>query len=299
MKRRSFIVVLGAALTVSAFWYAQRSADRKTKVNVAVTFAIRQREQARDKIRQLAKEVTERETRRMNLQLELDGLKTKMAEMAAKATPAATKPTTPRDLLLNDPALQAIWLAARQARLSRSYGLLYQQLRLSPDQIEKLQAAMMQLEEQTMDLGGIAGKQDPADRAAIAALRKKAHEEFEAVLRNVLGDDGTRQLREYERVGMVRNVIGTVAGTAAIEGIPLTPAQAEQLTSFVATATKRYSSGGPADVTTVNWETVDAQMQPVLSPEQFEIFRRGRVEYTLDAAINRAKEAEGFSTPRG
>lgn len=299
MNAKIVILIVGGALCAGGLWLSYRASGDVATAKAATAASARKREHVRDEIQRVAAAAEECRARRAGLESALADAAAKQDRLKASLAASPARPPTPRELMLNDPTLQAMWLAARQARLSRNYSLLYQRLGLTPAQIDRFQAAMTKHEEQMMDLAAIAEKQDPESRAAVNALRKKAAQELDAVLQDILGADGRQRLTDYDRAGAMRAIVGSIAGTAAMEGIPLSPTQAEQLTAILGSAAKRNPSSGSVDLSTVNWDAVDAEVQRLLSPQQLAVFRRSRVEYTLDAAIDDAKRAEGLPVNRG
>lgn len=209
-----------------------------------------------------------------------------------------------RECLRNDPQLQALYLKSSHARLRGDYAPFFASMRLTPEQVEDVTAAMVRQQEQFLDLNAVAESQGAEAGAAVGTLRRQAAAEYETRQRALLGDEGFRQLREYERAASPRMLVKQVAGMALEHGEPITPQQAEQLTLALANASERYPRGGSADMRTINWEAADTQARVILTPAQLNLFQRSptRAEIQLESAIKRALEREaakrGTAPPR-
>lgn len=293
MKAKIILLVSGAAIGGAALWLAWEARRSRAGTNAGLAATIEKRAGLDARLRDAEEQLAAGETRRAELRRVLDDLRAaKPATLAAGAAKASRQPTQ-RELLIRDPRLQALWLNAGRVRLAREYGPFYAAQRLSAAQIERLQAAIVSRQEQLMDLAGAADAQGPESRSAAATLEKRVRAEYNATARDILGPDGFQQLKDYERTQQVRVLVGRLAGAAAVAGAPLTPAQAEELTRAVANTTARYAGGGPAELSTIDWQEADARAQRLLAPAQFALFRSGmRMELQLDLAIARALEAE-------
>ncbi|ACB76070.1 hypothetical protein [Opitutus terrae] len=178
-----------------------------------------------------------------------------------------------------DPKVQAVRLAALQAGDRVNYGTLFRRLGLSPEQIDKFSRIMLRRREQVWDLHDVldeAAAQGPVAKetqAAVAKLRAEAKAECESAQRELLGELGYRELREYERSLPARTTVSDIAGAAVLAGSPFSVQQAEQLTAIVANASSDYREGRVASDRTIDWTAADAQARGVLSAEQWEFFR--------------------------
>jgi hypothetical protein len=97
-------------------------------------------------------------------------------------------------------------------------------------------------------------------------------------------------------------VVNSLAGGAALAGLPLTADQGDRLLKAALAATGNDSSAsGEQLVHQMDWEMLDAQAQQILTAEQFAFFRRTdppseyalRWKYQIDAAAARAQQADG------
>lgn len=178
-----------------------------------------------------------------------------------------------------DPKVQAVRLAAVQARDLERYGPLFRKLGLTAEQIDRFNQITLRRREQTWDLRDIRaeavakGADVAATEQAVTRLRADATAEMEAAQRELLGEVGYRELREYERSLAPRSTVSALAGSAVLAGIPFSPAQAEQVTMILAQASSDYRAGKAATERTIDWTAADEQARGVLSAEQWELFR--------------------------
>jgi hypothetical protein len=77
-------------------------------------------------------------------------------------------------------------------------------------------------------------------------------------------------LQEYRRSYSARMMLGAMAGTAAVAGAPITPAQMEQLVPIMMNAEHPAQPGGMLHE--IDWPAVDAQARLLLSDAQFRAF---------------------------
>ena len=146
---------------------------------------------------------------------------------------------------------------------------------LSPTQIEKFlelktnHAAELRDVEALIDEGTVA-QDDPV----IAQFKRHKQAEHDAAMRDLLGgDEAMKALSEYERTFTPRYILGGIAGTAAVAGVPFTNTQLEQLVTIVANASPSYQRGKWAG-NDIDWTAVDAQARAILTDRQFTVFTK-------------------------
>ena len=288
MKTKLLICGIGFILITAAVrltWWARRSAEEANAgLGVLRERHVRLERQLKAAREQAARVGTQRSSN-------MDEPAQARAVIAAPIPPPETG--NPRRLVLDDPRLQVLWLAQGQTRVAREYQPFYAARHLVPDQIEKLQAAMIQRQEQLMDLAGASTTEGPQARDAIETLRTNINADYEAAARSIIGNDGWEELRNYERARPAWALVERLAGAAAVDGVPITAEQAEKMSRAVAAASARFENGGSVELATVAWEKADAVAREVLTPTQFELYWQGlRAESQLDAAIARALAAE-------
>ncbi len=208
-----------------------------------------------------------------------------------------------RDLVLaQNPELQARYLAIRRADLTAMYGPFLVANHLSTEQAQRFTDIMAAADERSLDLRSAitANGWDDADPAA-ATLRAQSDERTRAEQRGLLGDDGYKQLLDYQRQQPARDVIGGLAVSLTFTGEPLSATQAEQLTRILSEGNAAYRAGGQASTAIPNISDSILSHQPahepldtdqvlsraseILSPAQYTPFEaeilRGRTITTL------------------
>jgi hypothetical protein len=225
---------------------------------------------------------------------------------AGKLPASAERPKTMSEIIANEPKAEVLMLSWQRAVVLLEYGPFFRAHGLSPGQIQKFQDNWVRCTEQNMDLAAVARAQDAAGRQAINKLQAQGKADYEAAQQEVLGPDGWRQLQEYERTEVVRNVVVLgLAGGAALAGVPLTAQQGDQLWQAALNAANRDPKINGQDlVATIDWDALDAQAQQILSPEQLALFTTTaypsgfspRGKYQLDAVIRRALQADAAAS---
>jgi len=196
------------------------------------------------------------------------------AQLAVKAPPHPAPVPSPAELLQKDPKVQVLWLAARRATNAATYGPFFRALGLTDEQVRRFQDIALKREEDELDLSAIAKTQQlAASDPSIAGMREQADAQFAAARRELLGPDGYGKLQDFERTLPMRDLVGGIAGTAALAGIPLTPAQADAMTQALANANLSYRTGATASPTRVDWAAADRAVQAILTPAQFTLYQ--------------------------
>jgi len=209
---------------------------------------------------------------------------------------------------MEDPKVQVLFYASERAQLTQTYGPFFRAHALSPAQIEKLSDLIIRSRQQTFDLSEINRTKGLAfSDPAMVAQRKQGEEEVQAGMREVLGDSGYAELKDYARALEVHTFVGKISGVAATEGIPINPEQADALVRVLANACPMYSLGGPANFNRIDWKAAEAQAQGVLSSEQMKLLQtdkpgigRSPRRAELDNAVHRAmNEMRAVPRPPG
>lgn len=307
MNTKNFFLAAAGLIVAAALlvFIDARQAARDAEAALAASVAASVRLKA--DIARAEARVAAAERSRDEVHAALDGVRQGKPATGGGAAPAKVVPAPvtvmPREALMNDPKLQALWLNSGRARLAQEYGPLFSALALTSAQTERFVALALKRQEQLMDLAGAAQTQGADSKQAVAALQQKANEECQAAQTELLGADGFRRLQEYERSAQIRSAVNAFVGAAVQAGEPILAVQAGQLTEALANATSRFAAGGRAEVMTVNWDAADAQARQILTPGQFVLFSTAapisggasRWNVKLDAVIARAKERDAAS----
>lgn len=221
---------------------------------------------------------------------------------ASKVVPPASGRTI-TDIISNDPKAEVLMLRWQRAVVALEFGPFFRTRGISPEQIRKFEDNWVKRAERDIDLRAAEKLQDETGRKAMAALRQQSKDEYEAAQAELLGPENYQRLEEYNRTEVVRNVVVLgLAGSAALEGIPLSAQQGDQLwrAALAAAAPDASAKAGEQLVRAIDWEALDAQARQILTPAQFALFQSGaalsgfgsRWRYRLDVLASRAQQAE-------
>jgi hypothetical protein len=306
MKRTALVKAFGAAALLVVLSFAWSNARAAREAERARTAAMQKRNVLGADAQSASERLEFAEKKRGEIQATLDLLqKKKTAKPSANSAAAMNRSVrrlSIRERLEKEPAFQILWLADRRAALARSYGPLVQKLRLSSSQVQKFQEAAIRRDEQNMDINAIAERSGifPTD-PTVVKLRAEAETKYNAEQREALGDEGYRQLQDFERVKAVWEMVDGIAGGAvAIGHEPLSADQAEQLVETIAQTSSSYRNGGPVSSNEIDWEVVDAQARLILTPTQYVLYitqepslpQGGRFQNRLYSAIEKANASE-------
>lgn len=310
--RPSFLIGAAILIGASVLWYNHAVRARwSAEVELAETAAKRRLLAARLEVEQ--RRLTEAAGTAAGLTNTLTQIRAAKLSTSGGVQPEArttglpTPRTSQAEIVANDPSLQLLELKRLRAIYQDEYREFFEMLGLSPEQIEKFITNKIELSETGMDLRSVRRTQDETGIRAIEALELQAGDKFRAAQVSLLGSDGFTQLREFDRTLPLRNiVVRGLAGAAALQGIPLTPQQGDQLFQAALNFVGPDSSAvkGDALARKVDWAAFETHAQSILSPQQFALFRsmappagfKSRWEYELDAAVQRTLEA-GAKSP--
>ena len=291
---------LGGALLLAAagaLWWQSERALRRTETSLAA--ADGRHAHLTDELERAKRLLAAKENTRLELRRELEKLTATRAPIlpaAVKVTPAPTSP----ELMARDPRLRGLYLDWQKAAQTQEYFPLFQQLGLTPPQQEKFIANLLAAEEHRLDTAARLGSREFSSPGVANDLQQLANDQIAAAQLELLGSENYQRYQDFVRTLPLRNVVVlSVAGTAALEGIPLTPQQGEQLFHTVLNTTRPDPAGAP-DLATVDWDVVDAQAALFLSPAQLGLLKTmapnsgfpSRADLQLKAAMARALDQD-------
>jgi hypothetical protein len=196
------------------------------------------------------------------------------------------------------PALQALLLAGERAAFEMNYAPLFRALKLSPAQAAQFCDNLMRRAAAKSDLRAAAEAQLLPDHdTAVHRLADRSEREYEEAQLALLGEAGARQAIEFERTLLVREGVATIASTATLAGVPLTPEQNEQLLRVVVAATPR-NPNETLNLREIDWERVSELARQFLSAAQWTIFTSVETDALapfstqLDRAVERAQRSD-------
>lgn len=308
-------VTVGAAVAVAVMaagtcWWAEA---RRRQAEATVDGEQMRQRALRDELRRET-------TRAAAADVEVRDLRTALVERRSRPGGAETKPATPAaavsrskpavpqtwadavrqwDLERDRPERQLRWFAQLREGNRRRYSPLWRRLGLEGAQREQFIAHLASRDERHDDLNAAARSQGiDLNDPGLVRLRGELYRDYEQAQRALLGEVGYVQLQEFERTAGLRNTVGSLAGLAAIEGVPLTMAQTEQLVLALAACSPGYGRGGAASVSDLDWNAVPAALAQVLTPEQRALLATqeapggGLFHAKWNGALTRATRAE-------
>ncbi len=183
---------------------------------------------------------------------------------------------------VDDPALQSLKLIAKRAAFPTRYAPFLRTQPLTDTQLTALENLLSQRDEQHLDLDAVirSHRLSPSD-PAVSRLRAQASREFRQHLTRLIGEQPAGTLVEFERKLPAWELVGNFAGTAALEGQPITPDQAVELAEVIANASPSYQAGNDVAPADVDWPAVIDRTVAVLTPPQAASFRNMAPRYPI------------------
>lgn len=192
------------------------------------------------------------------------------AETASAAVPAArAAAATGAPAYLTDARYRELARASSQARRHLEFQRLYRQLRLTPGQIEAFEGIMARQDEAQLDaaLARAGGGNEQT-------VYRRSGAEWNAGMRQLLGEEGMKQLQDYLRSMPVRAFIDHFAVQSSLLGAALTPEQSDQLAALALANDVMYRQGKGTDPGTVNWNGVWDPATTLLTADQIALLQR-------------------------
>ena len=164
--------------------------------------------------------------------------------------------------------LHARYMKAYRDNLGGQWGLLFQLLGLSQDQIEKLKDLLAQREENDITVQQTANRRGmDVSSPEMQALDDELDRQNKAAIAALLGRKGYAQYRDYYHDRAVLPIVGDLAGDLYSTESPLTAPQAQQLIGILADSSDR-KDGSTVVKGTVNWDKAIGSAQASLSQPQ-------------------------------
>ncbi len=175
---------------------------------------------------------------------------------------------------LEDPKVQVLFLAHERANLAVSHGPFFQTQGLTAGEIERIKDLIVRSRANQHDLSELHRLQGrDLNAPEMRAQRDRDKAEIEAGLIAVLGEKRYARFQDYARALEVRVHVGEFAGTAAVEGVPLTRETADALVETLAAATPQFSLGGKAERSRIDWKKVETDVATLLTPAQLNLYQ--------------------------
>jgi hypothetical protein len=204
------------------------------------------------------------------------------------ARPPAPKPPDEATLLMQNPELLALYAKSFRANLNQRYGLIYQALGLSPDQVEKLNDHFTEEEKEKMKLLAAAASQgldrsDPDIQAMLWDLGGR----YDRTRADLIGETASNQFIQLYNAVPFAPMVNDTASFLALSSTPLTAPQEMQLMQVLSAASSHDEKTGQANPASVNWENAFQQAQVFLSAPQLAALK---VEFQLSELVKANKQ---------
>ena len=162
------------------------------------------------------------------------------------------------------------------------FGALYRALNLSSEQIAKFESTLTEGQQGVVDVWAEASKQglptggNSASSTSVARLTSGPLGIMENGLKELLGEAGYENFKQFEKARGNRELIASLAGALYVSEAPLTAAQGESLAEVLASTTRTertpMADDGKGQLnrisTVTDWAGVQKKAQAFLSPPQ-------------------------------
>jgi hypothetical protein len=219
---------------------------------------------------------------RLALTVEQRGQESASAENKP-SPPAGVKPEASPPLIPATSTPEQTHLRTLSSWLKLRNRALYARLNLTPEQMANFERMETEHWLRVQDILASSRAQGvPTTDAAFIALNREEQARFDREQLELLGPAADRELREYLRLAPARAMANALAGNA-IYTDPLTKEQGERMTQILADNSASYRKGGRAQNQDIDTGQTLAQLQGVLSPAQFALFKK---TFTAQLALN-------------
>lgn len=200
---------------------------------------------------------------------------------------------------LDRPEMQRALTNQEKANIERRFSKLFKQLNLSPEQLEKFKALLLERQTTAMDSMIIAAQKgiNPMQGGAeMGKLVKESQKEIDTQIKELLGASNYSQYDEYKRSEPQRQVVAQLQQDLGYSDEPLNKTQVSQLTQVLA-ETKPQSNKEPYEGTMITDEGID-RSRSFLSPTQVQSLETLQKQQKAAALLRRSiAPATGTSTP--
>lgn len=306
-------ITVGVAIVCAAVGLgsAVYQAGEVTRANEAVAAMQRERAAAEAKAVALTAQVREGEAsartaaeRMAALEGQLAAAKKTGSGAATNAAPAAPRVSSP-DLIWTNPAYARAYVEKYRAGLGLRFGPLYRALNLSPEQIAKFESTLTEGQQGVVDVWAEAGKQglstsgDSATSTGVARLTSGPLGNMEKGLKELLGEAGFENYKQFDKARGNRELITSLAGGLYSSETPLTAVQGEALAAVLASNTRTEKIPMADDgkkqmyriLEVTDWAEVQKQAQGILSAPQLAALKALNDQKQLDQEMARARGA--------
>ncbi|MEY2879227.1 MAG: hypothetical protein RLZZ15_1607 [Verrucomicrobiota bacterium] len=181
------------------------------------------------------------------------------AATAGAATPASRPDGPPRGgrgnplqqvaalrAALAKPDVQAMIAVQQKALVDARYAALFRQLGLPAAQRAKVEALMTEFQNTGLDVLTVATEQGVRDPQGIRQLMEAVRADYLNGVKAALGDAAFQQFQNYEQTLPQRALVNQLQQRLSSTDTPLSPAQADQLVTILATNAPATTTAAPA-----------------------------------------------------
>ena len=281
MNKPIVIVLALVAAGLGGLAFTQSQSAARARASFAETQARLEAEAARD-----AEEIARLNEKIAMFKSEADQLRKRNAEKAAEPvdengkTPLAADPgDKPGDKkqdkgggwmkgiakMFKDPEMRKMMRGQQGVGVRMMYGDLAKELGLTPDEANQVMELLTdrQMDASATAMNAMDETGDPSQLAASAADAQKVVADYEAKLKNILGEDRTKKLTDYERTLGDRMAIQQYSSSFSSAGVPLDETQKQGLLNVMKEERLKHPPG-PLDPGT---KDVGAQMKAMRTGE--------------------------------
>jgi hypothetical protein len=278
------VVTLLLAVALGVAWHGF---DSRQKAEISLAVIARQQAALVTRMHAAETKIAQGERERAEIQpvlKELPALRPVPSPLAAPTAKLLDEAT----ILAHNPELSALYAKSFRAGLTLRYGLIYQALGFSSDQVDRLNDLMAEQNSEKMKLMAAAGSEglnrsDPDVQALLQQLRDK----YAAVRGEIIGETANRQfdrlLGAFPLMGKVNDIMSLLASSST----PLTSSQGAQLLQILGNASSLDPVTAQADPETVRWDEAFRAAQDILSVSQLAAMK---VEFQLSELARLNKE---------
>jgi hypothetical protein len=224
--------------------------------------------------------------------------------------------------LAGNAEFQKLMAIQMKGRISQTYGPLFKELNLSPEQLAQFQSLLADKQQALMDVMQAAREQglNPrADPDGFKALVNQAVAQVDQNIQQTLGDAAFQQYEQYQQTLPERNTVNSLQQSLAYTQTPLTDDQGNQLIALLAqnqpqragngtAGTNNGGDGGPNIFSLMNGGgtarvTNDAlsQASGILSSQQLaalqQIQQQQQAQQQMQQMMRSANQGTGGSAP--
>ncbi len=243
MKNLTIALLLIAFISLGAFTWHQRNQLAQTRAELAGAQTQLQEKSAADgKVAQAERKSKALQKTLVETSKFADEQSKQAKQLLQSLAAAKTNGANPFANMFKDPKMKEMIKSSQKAfigpMIDKQYGALFQQLNLTPDQ----SAALKDLLQKKMLAGADAGMSmmdgslDAAQRADLAKQMKSETDDYDAQIKQFLGDANYQQFQDYEKTAPDRMAVSQFSDQLAGGATPLSPDQQQQLVQMMSDA---------------------------------------------------------------